>query len=187
VAAIESRLARRLGNRATLLAAKADALAALGRRRNAVEAMLAAERIDAESSRWRRLVEIDPEAAVSYLDARLVEHPRDFEELAYLSEAHRRLGHAERARDAIDRYLAAYPNWTDADEAVFIAASDPETRLPLLKWPLVPGVENAWHWVRWGVACEALGRRAEALDAYDHAIKLAPDDLDAFVHWCRLR
>ena len=44
---------------------------------------------------------------------------------------------------------------------------------------------GCWHYTNWGVALARLGKRAEAIERYQQALRLKPDNADAHTNWGR--
>jgi tetratricopeptide (TPR) repeat protein len=193
LAAIETRLALPgHDDDEPLRLAKADALVALGRLDEAGETLGALLAAGQEGwDLWPRLLEVDPKRVIVHFEARRPPPADDEDTRGVWGDALRRIGRAAEGRRVVAPFAAAHASdWPFfAYVAPEVAALDPTTWLPRVEARTRDPEENESPepWVVLARAYELLGRRGEALRAWDEAIARDPDDLGLWIQRLRRR
>jgi cytochrome c-type biogenesis protein CcmH/NrfG len=120
------------------------------------------------------LLEVDPQAALPRLLAAVAANPQNDELWGDLGDARHATGDRAGAREAWERAASIEPG--DNEWQRKLAELDPARALADLEARTRESARDDEAWGELGNAYLALGRRAEALATYRHALELDPDD-----------
>lgn len=154
-----------------MLGALGQMYARVGRKDEAVKALLAAHEHDPKDMEWiDRLIELDPSAALSAVERRVGDAPgaaRD-DLLGRYGDALRAVG---RTSDAFQQYVAAARRRPDADAwQQAMVETDPKAALPILEAHIKERPNDSSGHGNYGVALASTGRTADAIVQLERAL-----------------